>query len=107
MEVSAELRWFWDGDVPPEVMEWFIKSPLHPFPAGGEERRNDVYLLDPDKVELGIKARGKRPALQVKGLVARTGHLSEGAFRGEIEIWTNSTESRFGRFAACLDLLTC
>ncbi|RWB93104.1 MULTISPECIES: hypothetical protein [unclassified Mesorhizobium] len=90
MEVSAELRWFWDT-VPPNLYDWFVNSPMHPFAAGGKELREDVYLHDPEQVELGVKARGEKPGLEVKGLVGRTGSLSEGAFCGEIEIWTKWT----------------
>jgi hypothetical protein len=102
MEVSAELRWFWEIDVPPAFKDWFLNSPVHPFPAGGKQRRNDVYIFDPDQVELGIKVRGDRPGLQVKGLVARTGHLSEGPFRGDVEIWTKWTSEKLTLPAATI-----
>ncbi|MBB3458682.1 hypothetical protein FHT86_007008 [Rhizobium sp. BK313] len=91
MEVSAEVRWFWETDVPPELNDWFVNSSMHLFPPGGEELREDVYLHDPKQVELGVKARGEKPGLEVKGLVGRAGPLSEGAFHGEIEIWTKWT----------------
>ena len=63
MEVSAELRWFWVNDVPLGLKDWFIQLSLHPFPLGSKEYRKDVYLYDSDQVELGIKARDKKPGL--------------------------------------------
>jgi hypothetical protein len=44
----------------------------HPYAPGGgtPPPRRDVYLYDPEQTELGIKARGLKPGLEVKGLVA-------------------------------------
>lgn len=69
MQVSAEVRWFQVGSVPKDLREWFCE-PAHdfPHPVGGGRRRQDIYLLLREP-ELGIKSRGGKKGLEVKGLV--------------------------------------
>jgi hypothetical protein len=69
MQVSAEIRWFWPDKIPDAVDLWFRNRSL---PAGGGgEPRDDVYLHDPVQKELGIKRRGKKPGVEIKGLIGR------------------------------------
>ena len=89
MEVAAEIRWFWQGVGPRELKEWFTSPCVYTCPAGGGNVRTDAYLPDPEQAELGIKLRGTKAGVEVKGLVATR---SEGChnypFIGQIEIWT-------------------
>ena len=69
MLVSAEMRWFWKGDYPQSVSRWFEELSF-PLPASAEEQRTDRYLDLQGNTEIGVKLRGKKPELEVKGLVA-------------------------------------
>lgn len=93
MQVTAEIRWFWS--VPQaELKDWFTNSNIHDYPAGGGGTRIDSYLLDPRQVELGLKHRGGRKGVEIKGLVAVTaGGCTVKPFDGDIEIWTKWTSS--------------
>lgn len=91
MFVSAEIRWFWPTTPPTEFREWFMSTAVHPCAPGGgtPPPRRDVYLYDPDQAELGIKARGSTPGLEVKGLVTfLPDELPDGPFGGTAELWT-------------------
>jgi hypothetical protein len=72
MEASAELRWFWQGAEPAALQQWFSDAELHDCAAGGGCLRTDTYLFDPQQAELGIKLRGNKTGVEVKGLVAVT-----------------------------------
>jgi len=72
MQVSAEIRWFWSGTVPRNVDNWFRDRRFTP---GGGKPREDVYLHDPAQGELGIKKRGSKAGVEVKGLA---GHFTLG-----------------------------
>lgn len=96
MVVSAEVRWFWRGDPPAGLKEWFCKADHHGCPAGGGKVRVDEYLREPSQTEVGIKRRGgQRGAVEMKGLVAaRWGCIAIGPFSGPIELWSKwTTES--------------
>lgn len=69
MQVSAEVRWFEAGPVPDDLGKWF-HQPARDFrhPIDGGRPRTDVYLLLKE-TELGIKRRGGKKGLEVKGLV--------------------------------------
>lgn len=69
MLISAEVRWFWEGDCPDHISRWFEVLSF-PFPASGEEQRIDRYLDLGGNTEIGVKQRGAKPELEVKGLVA-------------------------------------
>ena len=97
MQLSAETRWFWRGNAPPGLENWFRSSDRHGFVAGGGGRdlrdpREDRYLHDDSQIELGIKLRGTDAAsskgVEVKGLVvAALGDLATESFKGPIELW--------------------
>jgi hypothetical protein len=89
MILSAELRWFWEGTAPQRLSRWFAESGC---PPGGGEAREDVYLLDPRQVELGLKQRARKGGVEIKGLVRRAEQrLAAGPFAGHIEIWSKWT----------------
>lgn len=88
MEVSAEVRWFWEDARWPRLQEWFCTEKLHGCAAGGGCPRTDAYLYDAKQGELGIKVRGSRKGVEVKGLVAIIGDgCRNSPFIGPIEIW--------------------
>lgn len=81
MLVSAELRWFWDGQCPDDVSAWFNGSGLMSGPA--MERRSDEYVLLPGNTEIGCKirdAQGTETRSEIKGLITRFD-------RNRIELW--------------------
>jgi hypothetical protein len=82
MQLSAEIRWFGEGAVPEEMARWFRSSP-----PGGGGVRSDIYLLDPKQPELGIKKRGEKPGLEIKGLVAELPAIESPSLRGRAELW--------------------
>lgn len=95
MQVSAEVRWFWKSEPPPELNGWFCGKAIHGFPAGGVEERTDVYLSDANQVQLGIKLRGQKEGVEVKGLVSVIeSKLAEDPFVGGIEIWAKWTSEQ-------------
>jgi len=103
MEISAEVRWFWQGKGPANMQEWFSNAEFHDCTAGGGGLRTDAYLSDPKQAELGIKLRGNKPGVEVKGLVAV---LAEGCrdrpFAGPIEIWTKWSSEALPLMGAAL-----
>lgn len=92
MQVSAESRWFWRQSPPDGWRDWFCQADSHNFPAGGGKQRADNYLRDANQTELGIKLRGGKPGVEVKGLVSRlSGGLLTEPFIGPIELWAKWT----------------
>lgn len=93
MQVSAEIRWFSHGIVPRAFKDWFCNNQTNSGSAGGGLKvRVDQYLHDRRQVELGIKLRGGKSGVEVKGLVAViSNRLTVGPFEGKIEIWTKWT----------------
>ena len=87
MLVSAELRWFWSGGLPSAVEAWFRNAP---FPPGGGRPRTDEYLVDRSQIELGVKKRGTKAGVEVKGLVAPRRTVSV-PFSGQVQIWSKWT----------------
>jgi hypothetical protein len=86
MLLSAEIRLFWFQQKPVELEAWFKD---HAYPAGGPEKRTDVYLYDPSQTELGVKTRGKNTGVEVKGLVETLADTVEfNSCKIPIEIWS-------------------
>ena len=92
MQVSAEIRWFWRSAPPTGLEDWFCKAESHGCPAGGGKAREDAYLRDLSQPELGLKRRGGKKGVEVKGLVAVLwSGLVVAPFAGPIEIWSKWT----------------
>jgi hypothetical protein len=92
MLLSAEARWFWPSAPPPGLEEWFCSAHDTYCRAGGGETRVDEYLRDAGQRELGLKRRGGKAGVEVKGLVAVTSAgLAAGPFVGSIELWVKWT----------------
>jgi hypothetical protein len=85
--VSAELRWFWRGGLPAAVEAWFRHAE---FPPGGGRPRIDEYLVDRSQIELGVKKRGTKAGVEVKGLVGLRRTVSA-PFPGRVQIWSKWT----------------
>jgi hypothetical protein len=86
---SAEVRWFWDDLRPLGLEDWFRSGG---FPPGGGELRWDSYLIDPGQIELGIKRRGKKDGVEVKGLVSTAMRpLRSDPPQGTIQMWSKWT----------------
>jgi hypothetical protein len=92
MQISAEIRWFWRNTPPPGLEDWFYNADSPFCVAGGGKTRVDEYLRDPRQIELGLKRRGGKQGVEVKGLVAVLWDgLAVGPFAGPIELWTKWT----------------
>jgi hypothetical protein len=79
---SAEIRWFFKGQIPKIVEEWFKSSVHHKF----QETREDIYLLFPGSSCVGVKIREEN--FEIKPLLSDLGEytLNEDA-TGKIEVW--------------------
>lgn len=94
MQISAEIRWFWRDALPAGLQDWFCGITNHDCKAGGGDTRQDLYLRDASQIELGIKQRGEKSGIEVKGLVATIEEgLAEGPFQGQLELWTKWTSA--------------
>jgi hypothetical protein len=92
MQVSAEIRWFWRTTPPAGFEDWFNRAESHPYAAGGGKPRIDKYLHDSNSAELGIKHRGGKGGVEVKGLIATLKSVPTGRpFAGPIELWCKWT----------------
>jgi len=92
MQLSAEIRWFWPDSLPEGLSDWFRSGSDVYCGAGGGISRVDTYLRDPNGVELGVKHRGSKLGVEVKGLVEVRSHgLNERKFLGPVEIWAKWT----------------
>lgn len=87
MQISAEIRWFWQGRCPSDFRERFCTAGVDICSAGGGCKRIDHYFRDLEQSELGIKLRGDKRGVEVKGLIANLQPLSAGPFGGEIQLW--------------------
>ncbi|HXX68704.1 MAG TPA: hypothetical protein VEK07_16070 [Polyangiaceae bacterium] len=91
MQVSAEIRWFWTGQGPCLLEAWFRDPKGHPVAPGGGHSRTDEYLRDEGQEQLGIKRRGGKKGIEVKGLVAELGEIRTAPFIGRVQLWTKWT----------------
>jgi hypothetical protein len=92
MQISGEIRWFWKSTAPAGLDEWFRSGGEQWCAAGGGRIRTDQYLRDPRQVELGVKLRGGKKGVEVKGLIAeRAGALAAAPFEGSVQIWAKWT----------------
>jgi hypothetical protein len=106
MQVSAEARWFWRAVAPPGLEDWFCRASKLGCAAGGGNVRADEYLCDDCQSELGIKRRGKKKDVELKGLVSVRANVLESApFLGPSEIWVKWTTEALDLSASHLILV--
>jgi len=80
--LSAEVRWFFDGEIPNNVKSWFNASQL----KNESKERLDTYLIYPNAKSCGVKFRGKK--FEIKSLAKELGGRDfEGKAEGVIEVW--------------------
>jgi hypothetical protein len=85
MLITNELRWFYAGKLPENIMVWFQQNCLI-NPLKSPEAREDVYLFTPGCDYLGIKLRQGR--LDVKWRQAELGVMDFGELiKGNAEKW--------------------
>ena len=84
MFLSAEVRWFWHRHCPKEVHDWFFKAEFSP---GGGPTRIDKYLLQRHEGEIGIKERGGKLGLEIKGLVGIVSESLLASLTPHVEVW--------------------
>ncbi len=95
MQLSAEIRLF--GEKPAALEAWFLDDRLRSLPLGIAEDRTDIYLADPNQTELGIKTRGEKPGVEVKGLIATLDDpLEFDSYRIPIELWSKWPSQALG-----------
>jgi hypothetical protein len=71
------------------LQQWFSSTEHHECAAGGGCPRTDAYLADPQQAELGLKLRGNKTGVEVKGLVAVIAErCRDRPFVGPIEVWS-------------------
>ena len=80
--LTAEIRWFRRGEVPPEIGEWFNKSKYKQRSG----TRTDTYLVYPTAETVGVKFRENR--FEIKTFVRTLDQLNIGDhIRGTMEMW--------------------
>lgn len=84
MLLSAELRWFWQGDCPSAIERWFFDGAKFP---SRPEARLDRYLPQKGRRDIGIKARGTKEEAEIKALIATVADPSLGPVAPSFEIW--------------------
>lgn len=99
MQNSAEIRWFWPGLPTGKVESWFRSGEFPP----SVKSRKDVYLVDSRQCEIGIKKRGEKEGIEIKGLVAKIPvPIKFGTVEADGELWTKWTIDSLP-----LDTFTC
>ena len=96
MLITAELRWFWTGQNLGHLSEWFHNETPSSRNGEGGIIRTDRYLRAGNQKELGIKVRGTKPGVEIKGLVETGKDYSiVEPFAGPIQIWCKWTSLEF------------
>lgn len=80
VDLTTELRWFFDGPLPPAVLRWFTASG-----AGLAEDRCDTYRLD-RHVDTGVKRRF-RTTLELKRRLGTPEPFATRGVNGNLEVW--------------------
>lgn len=95
MLLSAEIRLFWSNNKPADLEAWFMDPLVHGSPPVAPEDRTHIYLADSKQTELGVKTRGEKPGVEIKGLIATPGDtLAFASYEIPIELWSKwSSES--------------
>ena len=92
MRVTAEMRLFWPDQCPPDLESWFFKSSPR---AGGGQPRCDQYVRPSNGSELGIKKRGSKAGVEVKGLIGTSRCRDLISLAPHYELWCKWTSNDF------------
>lgn len=85
MRLTSELRWFYRGTLPEEIVSWFEQDHLGNY-LEPPEKREDVYLYVAGCAYLGIKLRQGR--LEIKWRKAELDITTfENSVAGKVEKW--------------------
>ncbi len=92
MKQSAEVRWFYRNQMPPQVMSWFCGSRL----CREEAARTDHYLILRGSNEVGVKVRGGEMfEIKARTRMPQPLLLATGASVGRQDAWVRwSLEDR-------------
>ena len=81
VDLTTELRWFFDGLLPADVRSWFM-----PKGVGLLEGRCDTYLLD-GRLDMGVKQRSRRTLeLKIRTGLSEPASVADGV-HGSVETW--------------------
>ena len=81
VDLTTELRWFFDGPLPADVLSWFM-----PKGVGLLERRLDTYLLD-GRLDRGVKQRsGSKLELKMRTGLSEPASVADDV-HGSVETW--------------------
>ena len=81
IDLTTELRWFFDGPLPGDVRAWFM-----PKGIGLLERRSDRYLLD-GRLDMGVKQRSRRTLeLKLRSGLPQPASIADDV-HGLVETW--------------------
>ncbi len=81
VDLTTELRWFFEGALPDDALSWFT----HDGATGFVETRRDHYRLD-DQVDIGVKRR-HGTILELKLRQGRPARHLQGELDGQRETW--------------------
>lgn len=82
ISLSAEVRWFFNGEIPQKIEKWFKSSKLR----SKSKKRTDTYLTYPNSKSCGVKFRKSK--FEIKSLVKDIGNQNFVAkARGAVRIW--------------------
>jgi hypothetical protein len=105
MRLSAELRWFWEGEPTIEFERWFAEAGQDWHAARPTKTRLDDYLADRGQSELGIKKRSGGSIVEVKGFIAaRNQTLTFSHCTASVELWAKWPS--FALDLSCVRLIT-
>ncbi len=87
-DASLEMRWFYRGEVPGAVRQWFTQeSKLGPALTDKDrEERTDLYLVASGDDATGIKLRGSELELKARRS-AKEVAFAGGRMSGRAEVW--------------------
>lgn len=80
VDLTTEIRWFFDGPPPVELLAWFTGSG-----SGLIEDRCDTYRLD-GQVDTGVKRRS-RATLELKRRLGPPEPFATVGLAGQLEVW--------------------
>jgi hypothetical protein len=87
---SNELRWFFSGEAPAAIQQWFTGNPRLGQAITSAQARVDLYLLAPGAPFVGTKLRGGKLELKVRSKT-RPLATTPGEASGQVETWDKWT----------------